>query len=468
MKNRREFLLTAAGAAAILGQSGTGKAAAAKKVIVAGGGIAGLCCAYELMRSGHDVTVLEASERVGGHVKTVRAGLPDDLYVDAGAEQFTKPGYEIYWSYVREFNLPYLQDHRRERMLRRIGNGMYSEEDLATAAVLKGFGLNGREVAYFREKPWWSAQGLYLDRYAEAITDEYQPFTKSLDGFDEISVNKLLERDGASDAFIRHFGGRGSALQTVWHNGILHKRGVPLWPTQVFRLIGGNSLLPETFAKHLGERVKTSSPVTAIRHSSEGVTVEYRDGNSKKSMEAGYLVCCMSAVMLRQIPVTPAWDERKQWAVSNVPYYSATRPIFIARSKFWREQGTSINREFGQSSLAHVWSMADDVGTTRGLITGTAEPGVSGKKALETFRAFNPAGKDTIESATVVDWSQDPWCLTCETTSYRPGELTKFWPAITEPQGRIHFAGAYCDNLNWGQEAATRSAHRVAKAIAAA
>ena len=33
------------------------------------------------------------------------------------------------------------------------------------------------------------------------------------------------------------------------------------------------------------------------------------------------------------------------------------------------------------------------------------------------------------------------------------------------PVGRIHFAGSYADNLNWGQEAATRSANRVAIAI---
>jgi len=68
----------------------------AKKVIVAGAGIAGLSCAYELMKRGHDVTVLEASARSGGHVRTVREGLTDGLYVDAGAEHFTQPGYDRY------------------------------------------------------------------------------------------------------------------------------------------------------------------------------------------------------------------------------------------------------------------------------------------------------------------------------------------------------------------------------------
>jgi monoamine oxidase len=65
----------------------------------------------------------------------------------------------------------------------------------------------------------------------------------------------------------------------------------------------------------------------------------------------------------------------------------------------------------------------------------------------------------------VIDWSRDPWAMTCETTSYKPGELTKFWPRIIEPKGGSHFAGAYCDNLNWCQEAATRSANRAAEGI---
>ena len=61
-------------------------AAEKKKVIVAGAGITGLCCGYELMKLGHDVTILEASGRFGGHVFTGRDGLSDGLYADYGAD----------------------------------------------------------------------------------------------------------------------------------------------------------------------------------------------------------------------------------------------------------------------------------------------------------------------------------------------------------------------------------------------
>src|SRR4051812_29396268 len=152
MITRRDLLATAASTGMLLAAAAPG--GKKKKVIIGGGGIAGLCCAYELKRRGHDVSVLEASDRVGGHVKTLRAGLPDGLYVDAGAEQFTKPGYDLYWSYVREFNLPHLQDHRREHMLRVIGGRIYSEEDLTSPSVLAAVGLNQREIDFFRNHPW--------------------------------------------------------------------------------------------------------------------------------------------------------------------------------------------------------------------------------------------------------------------------------------------------------------------------
>jgi monoamine oxidase len=62
--------------------STTKKFSGNKKIIVGGAGIAGLCCAYELMKRGHEVTVLEASSRHGGHVFTVHDGLSDGLYAE--------------------------------------------------------------------------------------------------------------------------------------------------------------------------------------------------------------------------------------------------------------------------------------------------------------------------------------------------------------------------------------------------
>ena len=100
-----------------------------KRVIVAGAGLAGLTCAFELMKRGHDVTVLEASDRTGGHVRTIREGFPDGLYADCGAEHFTKPGYELCYRYADEFGLTLLPYPHRNNQLVLAGGRMMSEHD---------------------------------------------------------------------------------------------------------------------------------------------------------------------------------------------------------------------------------------------------------------------------------------------------------------------------------------------------
>ena len=62
----------------------------APHILVAGGGISGLTAALELHDLGADVTLVEASERFGGILRTERI---DDLLVDAGPDSFlsTKP-----------------------------------------------------------------------------------------------------------------------------------------------------------------------------------------------------------------------------------------------------------------------------------------------------------------------------------------------------------------------------------------
>jgi monoamine oxidase len=466
MTDRRDFLFglgaASLGAGSLLAAQGGG---AKKRVIVAGGGIAGLCCAYELVKAGHDVTVLEASGIVGGHVRTVHDGLADGLYFDAGAEHFTKPGYDLYWSYVKEFQLEYIRDIQRDNRFRALGSGVYSEAELANAGVLKKLGFNQKEIAFLSGNPWEEKESLYFAKYASAFPDEYHPFGAGLNDLDKISATELLKREGASPAFIEYAGDNGSALTVVWHAAILYKRGVPLAPKEVFRLKGGNAKLPEAFASRLGSRVKLGCPVTAIKHGDGGVTVSYLEYGKSQEVSGDYLVCCMSAVMLRPIPITPSLPDDKRWAIANVPYYSSTRPAFQSTTKFWRDQESSVNMDFHGSKMDYMWATAEEVPTSRGLIVATGSPGLTADAALAIFRANYQGKGDTIEHATVVDWSRDPWCVACEVTTYPVGQLSKFWPMLIEPYKRIHFAGAYCDNLHWGQEAATRSANRVAAAI---
>jgi monoamine oxidase len=444
-----------------------GAARRAKRVLIAGGGIGGLSCAYELVRRGHDVTVLEAAGRPGGHVRTIRDPLADGLYVDGGAEHFTRPGYEIFWSYVEELGLTALPyGRRRQNLVRLIDGRLRTEEMLADPKVLAGLGFNAREIDFLAREPWWNLPALYYAPYVDAFPDEYRPFGAGLDQLDGVTYTQLLQKDGASPGFVRHFGGgQSSALHAVWHAAILKRRGVPLVPPEVFRLKGGNSTLTDALAARLGERVRLGCPVTAIERGDGGVRVRYRERGEEKVAEGDWLVSAMSLWQLRQVPVTPPWPEARRFVVNFFPYYTASRPVFQSRTRYWERDAASPNMVLGEPTLEHTWATGDDVATSRGLMVATASGGTRAEDALATLRRHYPGRAEDIEQAFVIDWSQDPWAKACEPLLYPTGMLPRFWPRVIEPEGRVHFVGAYADNLNWGMEAATRSANRVARAI---
>lgn len=421
------------------------------------------------MKRGHEVVVLEASGRAGGHVRTLHEGLDDGLYADLGAEQFTNPGYELYWDYVKEFDLPYLYYPRRMGLARFIDGKFRTEEDLQSRAFLSKMGFNQREVDFLEHNAWWNLGSLYFHPYVEKFKDEYKPYDAGLNHLDQTTLGEVLRKDGASDRAIRTIGDTdASALHALWHAAILHLRGVPLSPPDVFRLKGGNQVMTDTFAAKLGDRVRLNAPLTGIERGEDGVRVTYRDSGQEKKMEGDYLVCCMSAVMLRQIPVKPAWPATKAYAINQMPYYSVTRVVFQTKTPFWENDGRSINWETPDTRLELLWRIAEEVHTDRAMLLGWSEASTSSGEALAAFNKFYPGKSDGIEKTIVHNWAADPWAMACETVSYSPGELTKIWPGVIEPVGRIHFAGAYADNLNWGQEAGTRSARRVAEAISGA
>jgi monoamine oxidase len=453
--------------------------AAPKKVIVAGAGVTGLCCAYELMKAGHDVVVLEASGRYGGHVFTGRDGLSDGLYADFGADHITKPGYERFFEYVGEFNLtaiPYpnaegsaaAADPYAQKMIR---GKFYTAEMLEDPAVLTKFGFNDREVKFLSQNPMYALSGLFIKPYLNKFTDVNQPFGVGYDEFDKIPIADIFKKEGASDGALRFLGGKNTnALYYLWRQAIMDFRGIPASEGDTYHLKDGNEQLPVAFAKRLGNRIKLNHPVTAIKHDSKGVTISYKPygADAEQEMTADALVNCITLPVFRNIPVTPPLSPEKQYVVDNLAYSSHPFYVFEASTRFWLDDGLkSINMEFEHPDISSIWEETNKVDSTRIILKAYGPSGLSAQRVLAAFREVYPGKHDTIEQAITKDWSKDKYAPVCEMEPFAIGDMHKFWPQIMMPEGRIYFAGTYADNMSRGMESCIRSAQRVAKEIGA-
>jgi monoamine oxidase len=337
---------------------------------------------------------------------------------------------------------------------------------LADAPTLKQFGFNEREIRFLVQHPWPSLRLLFLEPYLAKFKDEHQPFGVGYDHLDDVPVSEIFRKEGASAHALEILGGKNtSSLFELWRAAIMNMRGIPFSSPDTFRLKGGNQELPNAFAKRLGDRVRLSCPILSIRHDADQVTVTFIEFGEEKEISADFLANCIPLPAFKSIPLSPALPHEKQFVVDNVVYDSYCRFVFQAGSRFWEDDKLSINMELGHPDISSIWQVADEVDTHRVALMATGPGGVSAQRALAAFREVYPGKRDTIEVALVKDWTKEQYAYTCERLNFPMGQLDKFWPHVTTPHGRIHFAGAYADNLNRGMEAATRSANRVANEI---
>lgn len=165
-----------------------------------------------------------------------------------------------------------------------------------------------------------------------------------MDKLDHETLGQVLEKAKASDAAFRFCHARRgdgqraaraadvSALYMIWQAAIRRHRNLAEYPLDVFRLRGGNQVLPDTFAARLGPRLRLGCPISSIEHGRSGVTVHYTELDDKKSLQAEYLVCALPMGKLKDLPVHPlAQGERVRHSQRRVQHADAYRlPVSIA------------------------------------------------------------------------------------------------------------------------------------------
>ena len=146
-------------------------ASAAKRIVVIGGGFAGLACAYELKTAGHDVTVIEATNRVGGRVLSFNAENKNEFVpgrnIEGGGELIGS-NHPLWVAYAEKFGLTFLDVHESEMDYPIVLGGkiisgeesgtIYEEMDAAFSL------MNADAEAIDADAPWNSPNAAALDK----------------------------------------------------------------------------------------------------------------------------------------------------------------------------------------------------------------------------------------------------------------------------------------------------------------
>lgn len=76
-----------------------------KRITIAGAGMSGLVAASLLKEAGHEVTIIEANNRIGGRVYTIREPFSAGLYFNAGPMRIPDT-HDLTLAYIHKFKLP--------------------------------------------------------------------------------------------------------------------------------------------------------------------------------------------------------------------------------------------------------------------------------------------------------------------------------------------------------------------------
>lgn len=420
------------------------------KIAVAGAGPAGLQTAWLLEQAGHEVTVFEARDRVGGRLETAR--LQTGFY-ESGAEWIDADHRRVL-ALIRSFGLePQAERQWPGRLLK---NGDFAPEDQPwpdAAADAEAVHEAAAELAaQIPATPWsWpnadnldlQTLGDFLDQHCISARGRWlcEAVQRSDEGEDPARVGLL-----------------------GWLVGYRHYLSREEGDMSLYRIPGGGQMLCEKMAARLKK-----PPVLerAVR------SVETHDGHVEIWMDgemafADRLVMTLPIPALQAVEFFPDLELELEAAWNGMGMARAIKAAFEFDRPFWEEFGSP--RLLADLPFQQIWSGGQEgchvltayiCGDEAARIAAHPNPIPGLVKALEEAV---PGAAASFRQGWIHNWIDDPWAGGAF-ASLAPGAVQTSLPHLRRPMGRIHFAGEHTADWMGFIEGALESAERVVREI---
>jgi monoamine oxidase len=317
------------------------------KVLVLGAGVSGLALGYELSRLGYDFHILEARDRVGGLVWTVRGGT---THTEIGGEHQRCTWDEGQWLNAGAWRIPYTHT----------GVLNYCKE---LGVPLETF-INEADASYFYyEGAAVGSLGNKRVRLREVKADLVGQVNELLvKAIDQRSLDLPLTADDQErladflvaqgyldrkDRRYKAFADRGPGdpyqLSALLEAGFGNRiRSIPprdgTLAAPMFHPIGGMDQIPKAFARAIGpSRITFNAEVQSVRQDDHAATVAYRDTKTGRThaLTADYVVICLPLSIVAGLDCQFSADTMA--AVRATNYSSSAKMGLAMKRRFWEE-----------------------------------------------------------------------------------------------------------------------------------
>jgi monoamine oxidase len=444
-------------------------------VIVVGAGLAGLAAARRLVAGGHEVTVVEARDRVGGRTEGLL--LDDGTPLELGG-QWLGQGHSRMAELVTDLGLSTFRTWNDEGQLLMELQGRRARVKPTKGAVprLSPFALADLAQGVLRferlarradlERPWLTPGAAELDGQTWESWIRRNLRTAAGRAYFHVACEAVWAAE-PGDLSLLH------ALFYTHSNADLGTLLATDRGAQQDRVTGGSVLVARAMAAELGDRVVLGSPVRRIEQDDSGVRVGTRGGAQYRGDTVIVALPPTLAGRLEYEPVLPSWRDQ---LTQRMPAGSVIKVFAVYPEPFWRAAGLNGQAASDTGPVKVTFDNSPPAGTP-GVLMGFLEgqeardwarrdPAERQAAVTDCFvRYFGPAAARPVRYVEK-DWMAEEFTRGCYGAHFAPGVWTSYGEAWRAPCGRIHWAGAeYAPVWNGYMEGAVRSGEAAADAV---